>query len=306
MNHLHPLVSIVIPAYNGMPYLEEAIESVLSQDYPNIELIVLDDGSTDNTFEFLKKYKGTFYFDSHANMGQAATLNKGWQLSRGDIIGYLSADDLLTKNAVSTTVNAFLENTDIVLTYPDNYVINSKSEIIRKHTAPEYDYYDFIIHAKCRIGVGAFFLKSAFNQIGGWDSKYRLMPDYAYQLRLAKIGKFKYIPQVLGYSRLHAQALSLNKVSPEAADEFITLMKNEFKMITDEKLINIKDKILSRSYLFSARTHLESGRYKTAIHYIATAIKLDLSQLLKQDFYRITLNAFLKKIYIKKIQGASK
>ena len=87
-NDLQPLVSIVIPAYNSMPYLEEAIESVLSQDYPKIELIVLNDGSTDNTREFLEKYKGKFYYDSHTNMGQAATLNKGWKLIRGDIIGY--------------------------------------------------------------------------------------------------------------------------------------------------------------------------------------------------------------------------
>ncbi|WP_244940934.1 glycosyltransferase [Legionella sainthelensi] len=301
-----PLVSIVIPAYNAMPYLEEAIESVLSQDYPNIELIVLNDGSKDNTAEFLQKYKGQFYYDSHANMGQAATLNKGWHLSRGEIIGYLSADDLLAKDAVSTAVSTFLENSDVILTYPDNFVINSQSEVIRKYTAPEYDYYDFIYHAKCRIGVGSFFLKAAFNQIGGWDAKYRLMPDYAYQLRLARIGKFKYIPKVLGYSRVHSQALSANKVSPETADEFITVMKNELTITHDKKLIDAKNEILSRSYLFAARTHLESGRYKTAIRYLGITIKLDPRQLFKQDMYRIILNYFTKKLYLKKLPKVNK
>jgi glycosyltransferase involved in cell wall biosynthesis len=282
-----------------MPYLEEAIESVLSQDYPNIELIVLNDGSTDNTHEFLQKYKGKFYYDSHPNMGQAETLNKGWRMSRGEIIGYLSADDILTKDAVSVTVKTFQENSDIVLTYPDNFFINSRSDVIRKHTAPEYDYYNFVIHAKCRIGVGAFFLRTTFDKIGGWDSKYRLMPDYAYQLRLARLGKFKYIPQVLGYSRVHSQSLSASKMSSETADEFITVMKKELMVSTDKKLLDLKDKILSRSYLFSARTHLESGRYKTALDYLRTTIKLDPSQIFKQDFYRIILNFFIKKIYIK-------
>ncbi len=298
-NDLHPLVSIVIPAYNSMPYLEEAIESVLSQDYPNIELIVLNDGSTDNTHDFLQKYKGKFYYDSHPNMGQAATLNKGWTLSRGDIIGYLSADDILTKDAVSVSVKAFQEDADVILTYPDNLVINSQSEFIRKYTAPEYEYYDFVFHAKCRIGVGAFFLKTAFDKIGGWDSKYRLMADYAYQLDLAKLGKFKYIPQVLGHSRVHSQAISANKVSIETADEFITIMKKELMASTDPKLLNLKGKILSRSYLFSARTHLESGRYKTALQYLATTIKLDPSQIFKKNIYRTILNFFTKKIYIK-------
>ena len=298
-NDLQPLVSIVIPAYNSMPYLEEAIESVLSQDYPKIELIVLNDGSTDNTREFLEKYKGKFYYDSHTNMGQAATLNKGWKLSRGDFIGYLSADDILTKDAVSVSVKAFQENPDIILTYPDNFVINSQSEFIRKYTAPEYEYYDFVIHAKCRIGVGAFFLRTAFNKIGGWNSKYRLMPDYAYQLSLAKLGKFKYIPQVLGYSRVHSQAISANKVSNETADEFVTVMEKELMASTDKRLLDLKGKILSRSYLFSARTHLESGRYKKALQYLITTIRLDPSQIFKQDVYRTILNFFTKKIYIK-------
>lgn len=297
-NQLHPLVSIVIPAYNGMPYLEEAIESILLQDYANIELIVLNDGSTDTTLELLKKYEGRFYVDSHPNMGQAATLNKGWQLSRGDIIGYLSADDCLTKNAVSTTVSTFLQNPDIVLTYPDNFIINSQSQVLRKHSAPEYDYYDFVTHAKCRIGVGAFFLKSAFDQLGGWDSRYRLMPDYAYQLRLAKLGKFKYIPEVLGYSRVHSQSLSISKMDSVTADEFITLMTNELRATDDQLLIERKDEILGRAYLFSARTHLESGRYKTAVNYLITAVKRDPRQLTKQDFYRITLNGFFKKLYV--------
>ncbi|MBI2786922.1 MAG: glycosyltransferase [Legionella longbeachae] len=301
-----PLVSIVIPAYNAIPYLQEAIESILAQDYPNIELIVLNDGSTDNTAEFLKKYEGTFYFDSHPNMGQAATLNRGWQLSRGEIIGYLSADDCLTKDAVSTTVNTFLENPGIVLTYPDNLVMNSQSKILRQYKAPEYDYYDLIAHAKCRIGVGSFFLKTAFNQLGGWDSAYLLMPDYAYQLRLAKLGNFKYIPKVLGYSRVHPEALSANKTAPETADEFITVMKNELATTKDKKLIGLKDKILSRAYLLSARTHLESGRYKTALRYLAITIQLNPTQLFKQDLYRITLNAFFKKMYIQKLSKVKK
>ncbi|MFJ1268450.1 glycosyltransferase [Legionella lytica] len=298
-NDLQPLVSIVIPAYNSMPYLQEAIESVLAQDYPNIELIVLDDGSTDNTLEFLQRYKGKFYYDSHPNMGQAETLNKGWGMSRGKIIGYLSADDVLTKDAVSTSVKVFQENSDVILTYPDNFFINSKSEFIRKHTAPQYEYYDFVMHAKCRIGVGSFFLKTAFDQIGGWESKYRLMADYAYQLRLAKLGEFKYIPQVLGYSRVHSQAISSSKMSSETADEFVTVMKKELQASTDKKLLNLKDKILSRSYLFSARTHLESGRYKTALRYLSTTVQLDPSQIFKQNFYRTILNFFVKKIYIK-------
>lgn len=299
-DHTQPLVSIVIPAYNCALYLEDAIESVLAQDYFNIELIVLNDGSSDNTAELLSKYQGRFYYDSHPNMGQAATLNKGWALCKGEIIGYLSADDVLTADAISTTVKTFLENPGTVLTYPDNLVINSQSEILYQYTAPEYDYHDFIQHAKCRIGVGAFFLKTAFNTVGGWDIHYRLMPDYEYQLRLTKLGPFKYIPKILGHSRVHSTAISANKVAPATADEFVTVMRKELTNTLDIKLLGIKDKILSRSYIFSAKTHLESGRYKTTLNYLATAIKLNPHQLLQSDFYRVFVNIFIKRnLYLK-------
>ena len=78
-------VSIVIPAYNHARFLGQAIESVLAQTHPQVELIVLDDGSTDGTREVLAKYAGRFHCESQANMGQAATLNKGWAMARAMI-----------------------------------------------------------------------------------------------------------------------------------------------------------------------------------------------------------------------------
>src|ERR687886_65993 len=105
-----PLVSIVVPAYNHADYLAEAIESILAQDYPNIELLVLDDGSIDNTREVLERYAGQFYWETHKNMGEAATLNKGWRMSKGEILGRLSADDLLSQDAVSASVECLRKN----------------------------------------------------------------------------------------------------------------------------------------------------------------------------------------------------
>ena len=85
MTKKFPLVSIVTPTYNQAKYLTETIEKVLAQDYPNIEYIVLDDGSTDETPEILKKYSGKIRYERHANMGQARTLNKGWAMSSGTL-----------------------------------------------------------------------------------------------------------------------------------------------------------------------------------------------------------------------------
>lgn len=118
-----PLVSIVTPTHNQAKYLAETIESVLSQTYPNIEYIVLDDGSTDNTQEILKKFGGRIRHERHANIGQARTLNKGWSLCKGKYIGYLSSDDLLYPNAVTELVALLEKDHSVVCAFPDSNLI---------------------------------------------------------------------------------------------------------------------------------------------------------------------------------------
>lgn len=162
-----PLVSVVIPAHNHARYLDEAIESILGQDYPNVELIVLDDGSTDGTREVLERYNGRFYWETQENMGQSATLNKGWRISRGDVLAYLSSDDALLPHAISTSVEHLMANPDVVLTYCDFNQIDPRSKFIRKVNTLEMSYREMVAKFFCPPGPGAFFLRSAFETIGG-------------------------------------------------------------------------------------------------------------------------------------------
>ena len=157
----NPLVSIVIPAYNLGRYLGEAIESVLSQEYKNIELIVLDDGSTDNTRSVLDKYAGRIYAETQPNIGQAKTLNKGWRMSKGDILGFISADDALLPGAVTKSVACFAAHAEAVLTYCDFKLIDADSRPIRRVRTPEFNYDEMLVEVICPPGPGAFFRRSA-------------------------------------------------------------------------------------------------------------------------------------------------
>src|SRR5258706_2758560 len=127
-----PLVSIVIPCHNQGNYLRQAIESVLSQDYSHIELIVLDDGSHDDTQAVLASYAGRFRHETHANMGQARTLNKGWGMSKGEFLSYLAADDFLLPGAVRTAVENLVSSPRIALSYLDVHVIDPQSRDFRR------------------------------------------------------------------------------------------------------------------------------------------------------------------------------
>ena len=124
MAKLRPTVSIVTPAYNQADYLAETIDSVLAQDYPNLEYLVLDDGSTDTTPEVLQRYDGRLNWERHANMGQSSTLNKGWSQARGTYLGYLSSDDRLLPHAVSRLVDALDSHPEVSVVYCDFNLID--------------------------------------------------------------------------------------------------------------------------------------------------------------------------------------
>src|SRR5258708_25365941 len=138
MTRSDPLVSIVIPCYNQGTYLQQAIESVLSQDYSRIELMVFDDGSTDDTQTVLAAYAGKFHHETHANMGQAWTLNKGWRMSKGEILSYLAADDFLLPGAVTKSVGNLIATPAIVLTYCDFDRVDPESRVLWRGHPPHF------------------------------------------------------------------------------------------------------------------------------------------------------------------------
>src|SRR5258707_14096934 len=129
MTRSDPLVSIVIPCYNQGTYVQQAIESVLSQDYSRIELMVFDDGSTDDTRTVLAAYAGKLHYETHANMGQARTLNKGWGMSKGEFLSYLAAADFLLPGAVRTAVAKHVASPRVFLTYCVFKGIHPKSRV---------------------------------------------------------------------------------------------------------------------------------------------------------------------------------
>ena len=270
-----PLASIVIPAYNHAGYLDEAIESVLAQDYPRVELLVLDDGSTDNTREVLEKYTGRFYWETQQNMGQSATLNKGWRMSEGEILAYLSADDVLLPAAASTSVKYLLANSNVVATYCDFDLIYADSTVVRRVKTPEYNYRDMVSRFVSPAGPGLFFRRGAFDATGGWNESLRRVPDYDYLLRLGLQGEFLRIPEVLAAFRIHEDSTTFGKTSESRADEFIRVMIDYYSaQQVPADVLAVKDKALSNAHIFAARAHFRSRRYKMGFERLSKGLYL--------------------------------
>lgn len=270
-----PLVSIVIPAYNHARYLDEAIRSVLQQSYPRVELLVLDDGSSDGTRNVLEKYGTSFHWETQPNMGQAATVNKGWRLSRGEILGYLSADDALFPDAIRTSVACLAEHPEAVLTYPDFNLIDPGSHLVGTMQAPEYSYFEMVVDMICAPGPGVLFRRSAFEMAGGWDPSLRQMPDYEYWLRLGLYGSFVHIPKVLASFRVHDESQSFARSDERKAEE-PRLVLGAFLQRSDlpVAVAGARKRALGQASLLSARLHWRAGRYALALVRLAQAIAL--------------------------------
>jgi len=294
---LLPYVSIVVPAYNQENYLDETIQSILHQDYKLIELIVLDDGSQDNTKKILQKYDHQFYYASHTNMGQANTLNKGWYKARGEILSYLSADDLLMPNSVSTAVQYLNEYPDIVLTYCDFNLIDPNSKIIRKVSAPNFDYLEMVKRLICQPGPGVFFRKRAFNRTGGWNPEFRQMPDYDYWLRLGLNGPFKRIPQILASFRIHEKSMTFSKGDRTMASEPVRIIEKYYRSQNNlpKQVVEVFPEAMSNAHLISAQLHLKAGRWGDTLSAIVKAAQYSKPTVMSTRSLRILINALFNR-----------
>lgn len=270
-----PLVSVVVPAYNHGRYLPECIDSVLGQTYPQIELIVLDDGSTDNTRDVLKSYAGRIHWETQPNCGQSATLNRGWSMSTGDLLTYLSADDVLYPDAISRAVAALQAQPDIVVVYPDFDLIDAHSHPLRRITAPEFDARDLYLRLVCQPGPGALFRRSAWQKAGPWKAEFRQNPDLDFWMRMALHGNFRRIPDALAAFRVHRDSQTYRQADPMRAEEPTRIVR-QFLELTDLPVWLLQDapRMRAAGHIACAQLHLHAGRWREAMQHARAAWSL--------------------------------
>jgi glycosyltransferase involved in cell wall biosynthesis len=206
-----PLVSIVTPCLNAAQYIGRTLESVFSQDYPNIELLVMDGGSTDGTVEILKGLGGRVHYVSAPDGGAADAVNRGFRRARGSIFAWLSADDTYLPGAVSAAVRQFMAMPNASVVYGEGMWIDADGRIIGRYpTLSPYDARNW--QRECFVCQPATFIKSAaFDAVGMLNTKLHSAFDYDLWIRLSQRHSFVAIPQTLAASRMHPANKSLGK-----------------------------------------------------------------------------------------------
>lgn len=265
-----PKVSIVIPVYNGADFLEDAIESALRQTYTNIEIIVVNDGSTDNgeTAEIISRYGGQVIAIEKENGGCASALNAGIERATGDFISWLSHDDLYEKTKIEDQVPmAVGSGTDKRIVFSDFSVINGKGqakllrrnksekpalyplwsesplvprflkfkEIVLMPPVREEGFRYWLTEENCLNGCTLLIPRRAFVDHGGFDEKLKTTQDYAKWFQLAADYEFCYQPGLLVKARVHDQQCTV-QMSTVVESEINDLLSNFCRKLDDSEI----------------------------------------------------------------------
>ena len=259
------LVSIVTPSFNQARYLEATIQSVLSQEYPHIEYIVIDGASSDDSVEIIKKYKKRLaYWVSEKDNGQADAINKGFARAKGDIFAWLNSDDYYLPKAISAAVKIFEENPDVVLVYGDMLAVDEYGQTINVLKYKQLSLEDLCCFQI--IGQPAvFFRREAFEKAGGLDTAFHFLLDHHLWIRIAQQGKILHVPQTWAAARYHAEAKNRSKAAEFGREAFHILdwLKSQPELVS--VFSNVERRARASAHRVDSRYLLDGGQSFSAL-----------------------------------------
>ena len=205
-----PLVSIITPSYNQVRYLEETILSVLGQDYPHVEYIIIDGGSTDGSLETIRRYEPHLSgWVSEPDRGQTDALNKGFARASGELLAWLNSDDTYLPGAVRQAVEAYQENPAAAMIYGEANLIDEAGRVIGRFPTRKTSYRQLLrghVHIPQQ---ASFFRADLWRQVGPLDDSFYFAMDYDLWVRLAKLAPLVHIPHLWANFRLHGRGKSV-------------------------------------------------------------------------------------------------
>ena len=224
-----PKISIVIPSYNQGKYLEHTLRSIIDQNYPNLEIFVVDAGSTDETLTVIRRYESVITgWVSEPDGGQTAAINKGFRWTTGEIMAWINSDDLVAKGALHLVAAHFLAHPDTDVVYGDRILIDENGHEIGRWIVPFHServmkWADFIPQETL------YWRRSAWDLTGqSLDEGFRFAMDWDFLLRLVNANmKFAHIPSFLGLFRVHRSQKTSTQIASVGALEMRRLRIRE-------------------------------------------------------------------------------
>ncbi len=300
-----PLVSIVTPSYNQGGFIRETIESVLGQDYPNIEYWVIDGGSTDETLAVLYTFERDprLHWISEPDRGQSDAINKGLARCHGELFAWLNADDVYLPGAVSVAVAGLQAHPGAAGVYGDCEYIDEAGRVIDLHPTSQFDYTTLVRTARTPIPQPATFLRhNAVAAIGYLDADLSMVMDFDLWLRLGLLAPLVYLPKPLARFREHAASKTIARQA-QAAPELLAVYRRLFaRADLPPEIKAIESEALSGALVFAGNSLLMAGQIGAARRYALAGMReaaprmrvMALKILLVGAFGQAGLSAYLR------------
>jgi len=258
------LVSIITPSFNQASYLEQTIRSVLEQDYPHIEYLVIDGASTDGSINIVEKYESKLaYWVSEKDNGQADAINKGLGRATGEIIAWLNSDDYYLPGAVSAAVKAFEENPEALLLYGNMLAVDEDGRTFNTLNYKPLTLEDLLCFQI--IGQPAVFMRGSALQDLRLDPTLHFMLDHRLWIQLAQRGKILYIPQTWAAARYHPAAKNRAQAVEFGRDAFRILDWAKQDQSLAPFMTRVWRRALASAHRVDARYLLDGGQPAAAL-----------------------------------------
>jgi glycosyltransferase involved in cell wall biosynthesis len=267
-----PRVSIVTPSYNQVQFVEQTIQSVLGQEYPNLEYMVVDGASTDGSVEVIRRYADRLsWWVSEADRGQGEAINKGFARATGDIVGWLNSDDVYQPGALATAVETFQAHPEAGLVFGDVLAIDGENRVLNLMRCGDWGL-DELMSFHILNQPGVFMKRRVLEQAGHLDPSYHYMLDTHLWLRMAQVAPIVYIHKTLAAGRFHPQAKNL-AAAPRFGDEALRIVDwMQTQPVLAARFQRISHRVWAGAYRINGRYRLDGGQYRLALKYYVKSL----------------------------------